>query len=127
MVAAVLVRRALLALARTSLGGWLIQKGWGMMLHVLPQERLRETPSLVAFYHPSPSYPLHILIVPKAGYRSLLDLPPGETRFLQDLLDTVAALVRQFGLEPRGYRLIANGGAYQDVPVLHFHLISEGS
>jgi diadenosine tetraphosphate (Ap4A) HIT family hydrolase len=28
-------------------------------------------------------------------------------------------------LEQTGYRLIANGGAFQDVPHLHFHLIAE--
>jgi hypothetical protein len=29
------------------------------------------------------------------------------------------------GLEAQGHRLIANGGSYQEVPMLHFHLISD--
>ena len=37
------------------------------------------------------------------------------------------SLVAELQLEKRGYRLIANGGAYQDVPHLHFHLVSDGA
>jgi histidine triad (HIT) family protein len=112
-------------LARTAVFGALLRKGFAHMSFLIPLARLRETPALVAFHHPSPSYPVHVLIVPKRSYRSLLDLPAGDTQFLQDLIETVAGLVRELGLEQRGYRLITNGGPYQDVPVLHFHLISE--
>ncbi len=95
------------------------------MSFLIPARRLRETPSLLAFYHPQPSYPLHILIVPRRAYRSLLDLSPADAEFQRDLFETVQSLVRELGLEAYGYRLIANGGAYQDVPALHFHLISD--
>ncbi len=94
------------------------------MNFAIPLHRLRETGTLLAFYHPSPSYPVHILLVPKQAYASLQELPPGDSDFLRDLFETVQSLVRELGLSERGYRLIANGGAYQDVPVLHFHLIA---
>ncbi len=94
------------------------------MSFAIPVKRLRETPTLLAFDHPSPSFPVHILVVPKQAYLSLLDLSPGDTAFLHDLFETVQSLVRELGLVERGYRLIANGGAYQDAPVLHFHLVS---
>lgn len=81
----------------------------------------------MAFYHPSPSYPVHILLVSKRPYASLLDLPPADVAFQRDLLTTVQGLVRELGLEGCGYRLVANGGPNQDVPLLHFHLISEGA
>lgn len=111
--------------ARSPLAGWFIRKGFAWMSFALPVQRLRETATLLAFYHPSPSYPVHILLVPKRAYASLLDLPPEDFDFQRDLLMTVQSLVRELGLEDCGYRLIANGGAYQDVPMLHFHLISE--
>jgi len=38
---------------------------------------------------------------------------------------TVKCLVKEFELDDGGYRLIVNGGAYQDFPQLHFHLISD--
>jgi histidine triad (HIT) family protein len=94
------------------------------MTFAIPFKRLRETSTLLAFDHPSPSYPVHILVVPKKAYPSLLDISPGDVDFLRDLVETVQILVRELGLAEGGYRLVANGGAYQDAPVLHFHLVS---
>ena len=91
----------------------------------LPVNKIKETRSLFAFHHPQPSYPLHILIVPKRPYASLMEVPPEDTVLLSDLFTVVQELVREFHLEDSGYRLITNGGSYQDVPHLHFHLVSD--
>ncbi len=93
------------------------------MSFIIPVNRLRETSSLFAFHHPSPSYKLHILIVPKRQVDSLSNLDVTDTDFLTDLYATVQSLVNEFQL--KAYRLIVNGGEYQDFPHLHFHLISE--
>lgn len=82
---------------------------------------------MLAFHHPQPSHPTHILIIPKRSYKSILDVPSSDSSFIHDLLHIVGDLVREFGLEERGYRLVTNGGAYQDVNHLHFHLISDGN
>ena len=96
------------------------------MSFVLPVEHLYETTSLLAFWHPSPAYPLHVLLVPKKPISSLAGLDPrADSDFLVDLYATVQKLVKQFNLGEAGYRLIVNGGQYQDFPYLHFHLISE--
>ncbi len=87
-------------------------------------QRLRETSNLIAFYHPRPSYPLHILLVPKKALASLTDLAPQDAEFLAELFQTVQSIVAEFQLEQTGYRLVVNGGKYQDVAQLHFHLIS---
>ncbi len=119
------LRRGLFGLARSPLVGWLVRLGFAYMSFAIPVQRLRETTTLLAFFHPRPSYPVHILLVPKRSYRSLLDLPPEDSDFLRDLFETVRSLVRELGLEEHGYRLVANGGSYQDIPILHFHLISD--
>jgi len=121
------LRGVSLQLVRSRAGGALLRWGFASMSFLIPVERLRETPSLLAFHHPSPSYPVHILIVPRRAYRTLLEIPPQDSDFLRDLLETVQSLVRELDLEASGYRLVANGGPYQDVPMLHFHLISEGA
>ena len=41
--------------------GWMFTD----MSFAIPVKRLRETEMLLAFYHPKPSYPLHVLLVPK--------------------------------------------------------------
>ena len=94
------------------------------MTFAIPVRRLHETPTLLAFQHPRPGYPLHILLVPKRDRKNLADLTAADTDFLNDLFQTVKMLVERFDLEESGYRLIANGGRYQDIPHLHFHLIS---
>lgn len=101
--------------------------GWVFthMSFVIPVKRLRETETLLAFYHPKPSHALHILIVPKKGLVSLAAMTNEDANFTADLFQTVQSLVTELNLEQRGYRLICNGGVYQDVPQLHFHLISD--
>jgi histidine triad (HIT) family protein len=118
-------KRFIFRLARSRVAGWILREVFAHMSFAIPVQRLRETASLLAFHHPAPAYKVHILIISRRGYRSLLDVPPDDSAFLSDLLQTVQSLVREFQLEAPGYRLVANGGAYQDVAVLHFHLISD--
>lgn len=95
------------------------------MSFAIPVQRLRETRNLIAFYHPQPTYPVHILLVPKKALAGLSALTSADAPFLVDLFQTVQDLVQELGLESGGYRLIVNGGRYQDVPQLHFHLVSD--
>ncbi|HET9588169.1 MAG TPA: HIT domain-containing protein [Anaerolineales bacterium] len=98
--------------------------GWvfAHMSFAIPVRRLRETDTLMAFHHPKPSYQFHVLLVPKKAVPSLRELGPAESTFLTDLYSTVQSLVDEFQLP--AWRLIVNGGEYQDFPQLHFHLIS---
>ena len=93
------------------------------MNFAIPVKRLRETETLLAFYHPQPSYPFHVLLLPKKAVASLKELDAADTAFLTDLYSTVQSLVSEFCLP--AYRLIVNGGDYQDFPQLHFHLVSD--
>ncbi|MBI5957784.1 MAG: HIT domain-containing protein [Chloroflexi bacterium] len=94
------------------------------MSFLIPVERLRETPRLLAFYHPRPQYPVHILIVPKKSIASMVDLTAEDGLLLVEVFQIVSSLVEELGLKEQGYRLITNGGHYQDVQQLHFHLVS---
>lgn len=115
----------LLRLARHPAAGWLIALVLTRAAFLLPLARVYETKTLLAFYHPRPSYPLHIVLVPRRRLANLTALGTDDAAFLQDLFAAVRHLVLTLDLEPAGYRLIANGGAYQDVSQLHFHLVSE--
>lgn len=95
------------------------------MNFVLPLERLRETDTLLAFYHPKPAYPFHVILVPKRMVESIETLSAEDQGFLSDLFSIVQDLVSEFRLAQNGYRLIANGGKYQEFGLLHFHLISD--
>ena len=99
--------------------------GWifAHMSFAIPVKRLRETETLLAFHHPKPSYKFHVLLVPKKSVASLKEFDLKDSAFLIDLYSTVQSLVDEFHLA--AYRLIVNGGEYQDFPQLHFHLISD--
>ena len=112
-----------LAGRRTSLTRDLIAWSLAHMSFTLPIKKLRETPTLLAFHHPSPAYPVHILLVPKKAVTSLAAPEASDPAFLQDLLRCVQELVQELGLEESGYRLIVNGGKFQEMPQLHFHLV----
>jgi histidine triad (HIT) family protein len=101
--------------------GWL----FAHMSFAIPVNRLRETETLMAFYHPKPSHTFHVLLVPKKSVTSLIKLDSNDSVFLSDLYSTVQSLVEEYHLT--AYRLIVNGGEWQDFPQLHFHLISEVS
>jgi histidine triad (HIT) family protein len=118
------IYKSALILADSHLGRrWL---AW-MMIHMcfaLPIHHILETNTLLAFHHPQPAYPVHILLAPKKPVASLLELTEADQDFMRDLFQSVQELVRKYNLEKSGYRLIVNGGSYQDFLYLHFHLIS---
>jgi len=107
----------------TNIGAKLIGPVFAEMSFVLPLDRLRQTVTSLAFHHPRPAYSFHVLIVPKKAIRTLAELDPNDSAFLADLISTVQSLVNEFHLP--AYRLIVNGGGYQDFPQLHFHLVSD--
>ena len=92
------------------------------MSFAIPVKRLHETKTLMVFHHPRPAYPFHVLLVPKKAVPSLQEFDATDTTFLADLYAMVQTLVDEFQLP--AYRLIVNGGEFQEFPQLHFHLIS---
>ena len=63
---------------------------------------------------------------PKDRLPALAELDPAaDDDFLVELYATAQSLIEEFHLAEGGYRLIVNGGAYQDFPYLHFHLVSD--
>lgn len=117
--------RFVFSLARTSTGGLIIRIAFAYASWMLPIQRLRETTTLIAFYHPQPTYPFHVLLVPKHNLPGLENLSEADIDFIADIYNTVQSLVSEFKLDKIGYQLITNGGKYQEVAQLHFHLVSE--
>lgn len=114
--------RLAMRMARTPPGRALTRFLFAKMTFALPAARLREPPTLLAFKHPNPAYAFHVLIVPKKAVPSIAELDASDSAFLTGLFSTVQSLVQEYQLP--AYRLIVNGGEYQDFPRLHFHLVS---
>lgn len=97
------------------------------MIPLLPIERLRENTHWLAFHHPRPDYPLHILILPKREISSLPNAPRDDPGLYADLFMIVQQLIDDFQLKDCAYRLVTNGGQNQSIPIWHWHLVCEAS
>lgn len=76
--------------------------------------------SVLAFYHTKPSYEIHVVIVPKVHYTDLLLVP--DSAMITNIFDVIKSVIKELKLSD--YRVITNGGKYQDSKHLHFHLVS---
>jgi histidine triad (HIT) family protein len=89
-----------------------------------PVEKVVETATVLAFYHTKPSYPVHIVVIPKKHIASLTDMQPEDAPLLVEMMATIQQVARQV-LETHGAcRVITNLGAYQDSKHLHWHVIA---
>lgn len=118
------MRRVLFSLARMLIFQKLIGFVFAHMNMLFPFERLAETNDWIAFRHPEPTYQVHILLVPKKAISNLLAISEEELDLIKELIPLVKKIVMDLQLEKCGYRLISNGGIYQEIPQLHFHLVS---
>ena len=101
--------------------------GWSFakMSSFMPVDKLHETELVMAFHHPKPQHKTHILIVPKRALRSLMALKDEDMAVVNDVFRTAQKLVEKLQLEEGGFRLTVNGGAYQDVMQIHWHLTAD--
>jgi len=84
--------------------------------------KVRETDNLLAFYHTKPSYKFHVVIVPKEHVVKLSDLKSMD--LIKEIFEIAKNIIIEEGLNKTNYRIITNGGSFQDSKHLHFHLIS---
>lgn len=110
--------------ARSKPGGWLV---WFILRYfpfLIPFKKLYQDQYLIAISHPVPSYATHILILPRIYLPDILALnmhsEMGEI-FVQSIYKALKVLLAD--IKQTYFQLVINGGEYQDVKLLHMHLI----
>ena len=91
----------------------------------IPSKRVYEDDWAIAFHDINPQAPVHVLVIPRGGYRSWADFSAqASDAEIAGFVRAVGTVARDLGLEEPGYRLLANAGinAHQEVPHLHVHL-----
>jgi histidine triad (HIT) family protein len=91
----------------------------------IPCKKVYEDDFALAFHDINPRAPVHVLVIPKGPYESLADFSrdaPGE--LISGFFRAVGQVAGQLGLEPPGYRILANAGpdSGQEVPHFHVHI-----
>ena len=92
----------------------------------LPCDLIKENKNALAFKDISPRAPVHILIIPKAGYINYHDFITNASKEeIIDLHELLKDIIVDMKLDYKGYRIITNTGddGNQDVKHLHFHLL----
>lgn len=89
----------------------------------IPANKVHEDAEVVAFHDLNPQAKTHVLVIPKAHYGNVLDLPDGSP-VMAKLVEAACGIARKGGLQG-GFRLVVNTGADggQTVPHLHLHLL----
>lgn len=88
----------------------------------LAVEKVRETENVLAFYHTKPNWTLHIVIIPKQHVTRLVDLK--NMNIIQEIFEIAKDIIKEKRLTENNYKIITNGGSFQDSQHLHFHLVS---
>lgn len=112
-------------LARSEFIGPIVRLGFGHFSWLFPVKRLTNTPTVIAFYHPKPTWQTHILLIPKVGIPNLLATSQAQEPIILEILliaHGLAKVTRAKSDSDSSSSLIVNGGTYQDVAQLHFHL-----
>ncbi|OGY23178.1 MAG: hypothetical protein A2172_02250 [Candidatus Woykebacteria bacterium RBG_13_40_15] len=90
----------------------------------IPANFVYQDADLVVFPDIRPKAKVHLLITPKEHIESFLDLKENHTKLLTKIIKVIQQLVKDKKLES-SYRVVVNGGVYQEVPHLHLHLLGD--
>ncbi|MFO1433336.1 MAG: HIT domain-containing protein [Candidatus Competibacteraceae bacterium] len=85
-------------------------------------DKVIETEHVLAFHHTKPSWPVHIVVIPKFHIESLLDLIHEHSDLLTEMMDVLAGVVDKVWREHGGCRLTTNFGKLQQTKHLHWHV-----
>ena len=92
----------------------------------IPSKKVFENKYVYAFEDINPQAPIHILIIPKKPFCSFTDFSKkADSKFIYEFIKSIVLISEKLELK-EGYRLITNIGKHggQEVPHLHFHLLS---
>ncbi len=89
----------------------------------IPSAKVAETADCIAFRDIAPQAPVHVLIIPRAHYGSMDDVPDASVVGALSMLAQQVA--RSEGIAATGYRCVINTGVdgAQTVGHLHMHLL----
>jgi histidine triad (HIT) family protein len=79
---------------------------------------------LAVFADINPKSRVHLLIVSREHIKSFLDLSDKNNLLLTKMIKVIQRIIRDKKLEG-GYQVIFNGGRYQHIPHLHWHLLGD--
>lgn len=93
----------------------------------IPCDKVYEDDFALAFHDIAPHAPVHILVIPKGPYVSVVDFSAnGSAEEIEGFWRAVAKVAHDNNITEDGFRTIANTGVNggQEVPHFHVHLLA---
>jgi histidine triad (HIT) family protein len=90
----------------------------------IPADIVFEDDKIIVFNDIEPQAPVHLLIVPKKHYESVLSVPAGDD-IISHIHMVANRMALKFNIADSGFRLVNNCGedGDQTVPHIHYHLL----
>ncbi|HHE72898.1 MAG TPA: HIT domain-containing protein [Chloroflexi bacterium] len=92
----------------------------------LKVDRLWEDERVLAFHHPRPKAPIHVVVIPKQHIQSILDPKTLDGALLLSMVQAVQAVAHKLGLDRRGFFVRTNAAAPGVTPHMHWHIMGPG-
>lgn len=112
------MKKLIFRVARLKIMGTFVGLAIAYIPALIPVKKVARNQKAFAFYHPVPSYPDHILVVPRKVARTVFSLTADD--FLEIVF--LAICIRED--DDDDFTLMINGGQRQDVMQAHFHLFT---
>ncbi|MFJ3182477.1 HIT domain-containing protein [Streptomyces sp. NPDC086796] len=92
----------------------------------IPIETVAETDRVLAFHHTNPSYPVHVVVIPKEHVPSLTDLGNADEGLLNEVVAVVREVAAGVEKEHGSCSVTTNLGLYQESKHMHWHVTYRG-
>ncbi|MDP6658045.1 MAG: histidine triad nucleotide-binding protein, partial [Nitrospinaceae bacterium] len=91
----------------------------------IPAEKVYDGDSVFAISDINPQAPVHLLIIPKKHYSTILELDEKDHELVGSVFSAANCLAKDHGLDQSGFRIVVNCGAEagQSVFHVHYHLL----
>ena len=91
----------------------------------IPAKKVYDGDSVFAISDINPQAPVHLLIIPKKHYSTILELDEKDQELVGSVFSAANCLAKDYGLDQSGFRVVVNCGAEagQSVFHVHYHLL----
>lgn len=90
----------------------------------IPSSKVYEDDKVLAFNDINPVAPMHVLVIPKKHYESILEID--DMDIIGHIHSVIKKIVIEKGYDKTGFRIINNCGddGCQEVKHIHFHILA---
>lgn len=91
----------------------------------IPCSKVYEDDTVLCFNDINPEAPYHVIVIPKKHISNLNSITEEDSEILSHIFMVIKKVVKDLGIEEKGYRVITNCGedGGQTVQHIHFHVL----